>query len=136
MRGMRTARSTHDLRARNDSRSAVGAPARAEEVRHQLSPVNLRAHVAKARTRFDAASNGCNDAMNARLADARRRLGLTAASLDALSPLAVLQRGYAIAQDREGRLLRRQCHVAVGDAVRLRLAKGRLDCRVEGKSDE
>ena len=48
------------------------------------------------------------------------------------SPLAVLQRGYAIAQDKEGRLLREAASVTIGDPVRLRLAKGRLDCRVEG----
>jgi len=96
----------------------------------------MRARVAGARTRFDAASSGCHDAMNARLEDARQRLGLVAASLDALSPLAVLQRGYAIVQDKDGRLLRDGRAVAVGDAVRLRLARGRLDCRVEGKSDE
>ena len=129
--GRRTARSTHELQAAMNLALQI-AQRRADAVRHQLSPANLRAHVANARTRFDAAGSGCNDAMNARLEDARQRLGLAAASLDALSPLAVLQRGYAIAQDKDGRLLRDGASVAVGDAVRLRLARGRLDCRVEG----
>jgi exodeoxyribonuclease VII large subunit len=133
--GMRTARSTHELRSVMSLTLQV-ARRRADGVRHQLSPVNLRAHVAKARTRFDAASSGCNDAMSARLEAARQRLGLAVASLDALSPLAVLQRGYAIALDKNGRLLRDCGTVVIGDAVRLRLARGRLDCRVEGVEGE
>jgi exodeoxyribonuclease VII large subunit len=67
----------------------------------------------------------------ARLDEAKNRVGLAAASLDALSPLAVLQRGYAIAQDKDGRLVREAQAIAPGDFLRVRLAKGRLNCRVE-----
>ena len=51
------------------------------------------------------------------------RAGLDAlrAQLHQLSPLAVLGRGYAIAQDAEGRVIRRATDVAVGDQLRLRL---------------
>jgi exodeoxyribonuclease VII large subunit len=70
-------------------------------------------------------------AARARLEDARRRLGLAAASLDAMSPLAVLARGYALAQDERGRVLRSARGVSAGDAVRVRLSEGSLRCRVE-----
>ena len=53
-----------------------------------------------------------------------------AASLDALSPLAVLHRGYAIAQREDGRLLRDTKDVSVGDSINVRLAKGRLTAEV------
>ncbi|HYG79644.1 MAG TPA: exodeoxyribonuclease VII large subunit, partial [Pyrinomonadaceae bacterium] len=59
------------------------------------------------------------------------RLTAAAASLDALSPLAVLKRGYALAQDRGGKLLRDARAVKAGDPVRLRLAEGVVRCRVE-----
>lgn len=65
------------------------------------------------------------------LQQSRERLGLVAASLDALSPLAVLQRGYAIAQDASGKPLRDAASVSVGDEVTVRLAKGQLNTRVE-----
>ena len=69
--------------------------------------------------------------MEKQLEEARTGLGLAAASLDALSPLAVLQRGYAIAQDEDGKLLRDAKSVSVGDSVKVRLAKGNLATRVE-----
>jgi exodeoxyribonuclease VII large subunit len=73
--------------------------------------------------------------MEATLQEARERLGLAAASLDALSPLAVLQRGYAIAQDASGKPLRDAAVVNPGDGVSVRLAKGRLNTRVETVED-
>ena len=54
-----------------------------------------------------------------------------AAALDALSPLAVLGRGYALAQDERGRVLRSSRGVSEGEGVRVRLAEGALRCRVE-----
>jgi len=91
----------------------------------------VKSSLRNARRRFDAASSACNDAMETSLQAARERLGLAAASLDALSPLAVLQRGYAIAQDASGKPLRDAAAVNAGDQVAVRLAKGKLNTRVE-----
>jgi exodeoxyribonuclease VII large subunit len=84
-----------------------------------------------ARARFDAASSACDGAIETKLQQARERLALAAASLDALSPLGVLQRGYAIAQDASGKLVRDAKSVAPGDELTVRLAKGRLGTRIE-----
>jgi exodeoxyribonuclease VII large subunit len=108
------------------------AQRRSDAVTHKLAPAQLRGRLSSAQARFDAANTACNKAAAAQLEEARQRLGLAAASLDALSPLAVLKRGYAIAQDKDGRLVRAAGEVAPGDALRLRLAQGRLACRVEG----
>ena len=91
----------------------------------------VKSQLRNARRRFDAASTACNSMVETSLQEARERLGLAAASLDALSPLAVLHRGYAIAQDASGKPLRDAAAVAAGDQVSVRLEKGKLNTRVE-----
>lgn len=58
------------------------------------------------------------------------RLAALSAHLQHLAPQAVLARGYAIARDAEGRVLRSVAAVAAGDAVSVELADGRLHTRV------
>ena len=53
------------------------------------------------------------------------------AALDAMSPLKVLGRGYAMARTEEGGILRSSAQVRPGDRIELRLAQGSLGCRVE-----
>ena len=91
----------------------------------------VKSRLTNARARLDAASAACGGAMEVRLQEGRERLGLAAASLDALSPLGVLQRGYAIAQDASGKLVRDVTSVAPGDELSVRLAKGKLGTRIE-----
>ena len=59
----------------------------------------------------------------------RERLGGIAAQLDTLSPLATLQRGYAVASKNQ-QLLASTRQVKVGDAITVRLKEGELDCAV------
>jgi exodeoxyribonuclease VII large subunit len=92
----------------------------------------VKSRLTNARARLDSASASCEEAIEFKLQEGRERLGLAAASLDALSPLGVLQRGYAIAQDASGKPLRDAASVDEGDAVSVRLAKGRLNTRVVG----
>ncbi|HEX9544971.1 MAG TPA: exodeoxyribonuclease VII large subunit [Pyrinomonadaceae bacterium] len=125
-----TSSATHELQTLI-TRMVRNAQSRTNAVTQKLSPARLQTRVVNAQARFETASSGCSAAMEMQLQQARERLGLAAASLDALSPLAVLQRGYAIAQDKSGALLRDAKSVAVGDEVRVRLVKGRLNTRVD-----
>jgi exodeoxyribonuclease VII large subunit len=63
----------------------------------------------------------------------RRRTGLREleARLRALSPLAVLGRGYALVRDEAGKVVRRAASLAPGQAVAVRLQEGSLRARVE-----
>ena len=61
----------------------------------------------------------------------RERFARLAAGLDAMSPLKVLGRGYAIARRDGGALVRSVSDVEAGDQVTLRVADGELGFRVE-----
>lgn len=112
-------------------RRAQAARRRSDSVTRRLSPVRLTGRVSAAHARFIVLRAEHNAAINARLEDGRARLQRAAAALDALSPLAVLKRGYALAEDEQGRLLRDSSQTRIGDRLSLRLAEGRVLCRVE-----
>jgi exodeoxyribonuclease VII large subunit len=65
-------------------------------------------------------------ALNRALERRQQQLAHCGRALHALSPLATLERGYAIVRDGTGRILRDVSAVAVGDAIETRLARGTL----------
>jgi exodeoxyribonuclease VII large subunit len=83
-----------------------------------------RALLARLVSRLEAAEK-------ARTHRSRRAFVEVASKLEALSPLSVLGRGYSLAWSAQGKLLRSSDEVAVGDPLRVDLARGRLHCRVE-----
>lgn len=62
----------------------------------------------------------------------RRRLEHAAGRLQALSPLAVLARGYAVAQKQDGTVIRSAAQVELHEAIEVILAEGALQCEVWG----
>ncbi|MFM7463283.1 MAG: exodeoxyribonuclease VII large subunit [Actinomycetota bacterium] len=66
---------------------------------------------------------------------ARGELAQGAAQLRALSPLAVLERGYAVALTQQGDLIRDINQVSSGDDFRLRLALGEIAATVRGTTE-
>ena len=55
-------------------------------------------------------------------------------ALESLSPLAILDRGYALVFDAGGKLLKDPSTVDVGDSIRARLAHGEIDASVTKKA--
>ncbi|HUF47874.1 MAG TPA: exodeoxyribonuclease VII large subunit [Vicinamibacterales bacterium] len=98
----------------------------------RLEARDVRRVTADLRTRTVRADARLRAAMTARQQSARRRAGELAATLDALSPLAVLARGYAVCwnEARTG-IIRSVAGVAPGAGVRVTLVDGELACRVE-----
>ena len=60
----------------------------------------------------------------------RTRLNRASVGLEALSPLAVLSRGYALVYMANGKLLRSAAETAAGQTIRAHLAHGTLEAEV------
>jgi exodeoxyribonuclease VII large subunit len=63
----------------------------------------------------------------------RRRLEAAALQLEERSPFQLLERGYAIAYDTSGKVLRSPDQVALGDDISVRIARGELSATVRKK---
>jgi exodeoxyribonuclease VII large subunit len=122
------------------SRLALGLRARLEHSRKRFVAAHLRIisfdfrqRIAAFRLRLErrAAELGLR---GERLLRAKReRLERLALQLQERSPLRVLERGYAIATDAAGQVLRSTDSVNLGDAVNIQLHRGRLSTEVRKK---
>ncbi len=80
---------------------------------------------------LDYQSRRLSHGASACLSGQREQLSALAAALDALSPLKVLGRGYAIARKKDGQVMTSVTQTAPGEKFSLRLTDGSLRCRVE-----
>jgi exodeoxyribonuclease VII large subunit len=94
-----------------------------------------RLRLETARHRLERARSGAERAIRQGLDRRRSRLAVIAARLDALSPLSALERGYAIARDTQGRVIRSKEQVVVGASISLRVARGTIEANVTGTRD-
>jgi exodeoxyribonuclease VII large subunit len=102
------------------------AARRAELVSH--SPQALLSGIGR---RLDVMAARLMPALAARVEQSRSRFGGLARALHAFSPLATLERGYAIvALAADGRVIRDAGEAAPGSEIEARLARGRLRARV------
>jgi len=83
------------------------------------------------RLQLDYQSQRMVHSMQRSLDREKRTVAKLAASLDALSPLKVLGRGYSIATDDQGHVISSAAMVQPGDSLDLRMEDGSLKCRVE-----
>lgn len=97
----------------------------------RLIKVDLRQMIARKREIAAGKSNRLQSAVRARLSGWRARFALEVGRINALSPLAILARGYAICRRAQGEILRDAARVAPGDHVAVTLARGEIDCCVE-----
>jgi exodeoxyribonuclease VII large subunit len=90
-----------------------------------------RQALANARERLQAFSTRIDRSLERIMRRAAVRVGAADARINSLSPLAVLDRGYALVLSAEGALIRSTRQLASGDQVTTRLADGSFLSRVE-----
>ncbi|MCC6364735.1 MAG: exodeoxyribonuclease VII large subunit [Bryobacterales bacterium] len=120
-----------DGRARELARAAVATRRkRLNGIEARLRSLDLRLRMAEGRRRLEAASARLEERVRWKVAGALRRLDSLEAHLKQLSPLRVLDRGYAIVQTSDGAVVKEEGQAPTGTALRVRLAKGELAARV------
>jgi exodeoxyribonuclease VII large subunit len=124
------------------SRLALGLRARLEQSRKRLTAAHLRIasfdfrmKIAAFRLRLERCAAELGVRIERLLRNKRDRLEKLSLQLHERSPLRVLERGYAIATDAAGNLLRNAARVALGDTVAIQLHRGRLTTEVRKKDD-
>jgi exodeoxyribonuclease VII large subunit len=96
-------------------------------LRHSVAAIHGRA--VRALTRVSAAP------VQGRLRELRARLGGAAAQLESVSPLAVLNRGYALVRDAAGHAVTSVAGVRPGEPIRIRFADGEVGAHVDRGSE-
>ena len=93
-----------------------------------LSP---RYYIDDRRIQIDRSAERLQSAIQGKLYKNRERYVYLAAALDAMSPLKVLGRGYAIAQDADGAVIKTAADVKTGDRLTIKLQKDEINSIVE-----
>ncbi|MEZ5356381.1 MAG: exodeoxyribonuclease VII large subunit [Bryobacteraceae bacterium] len=107
------------------------AERRWRELTERLGKTDPRVRSAELRRRIEERGTRAERLTMERIARLRLRLERNQASLAALSPVRILERGYSIVLTGEGRVLRDVRETAVGKKLRIRLSRGELEARVD-----
>jgi exodeoxyribonuclease VII large subunit len=135
MRGRHAADLTHGL-ARAMGAISSSRERRLQQLQRQLITFDAGRRLAGIRARLVAGDSRLAGALGHQHHRAEGRFRSAVDRLEALSPLSVLGRGYAVCWNVDRtHAIRDAADVARGDRVRVTLAKGELDCEVRDKRD-
>jgi exodeoxyribonuclease VII large subunit len=99
----------------------------------KIASFDLRSRATLLRQRLERRRDALRAAFDRAFIAKRHRLEKLNLQLEERSPFQLLERGYAIAYDASGKVLRSPDQVAIGDDISVRLARGELDATVRGK---
>ena len=103
---------------------------RLERLRESRVMADPRRYFQEKRLLLDYQSRRLGHGLSASVSGQRERFARLAAALDALSPLKVLGRGYAIAQKKDGSVIASVRDACPGEPFSLRLSDGQVECVV------
>ncbi|MGA2598696.1 MAG: exodeoxyribonuclease VII large subunit [Bryobacteraceae bacterium] len=103
---------------------------RLEALLSRLRRQDLRLRFAETRRRIEAANNALQHRMRMRLTRSHGKLDPLIAHLTQLSPLKILERGYAIVTNEQGQIVKSREQAPIETNVAIRLAQGRLKAEV------
>ncbi|MGI8639647.1 MAG: exodeoxyribonuclease VII large subunit [Pyrinomonadaceae bacterium] len=103
---------------------------RLESLSNRISPLKLASKLNEKKIRLALLNHKQTSAIKDVIDAKDEKLKISMASLDALSPLSVLNRGFSIVENESGEILRDAKRVNVTDKLKIRLASGRLEAEV------
>jgi exodeoxyribonuclease VII large subunit len=103
---------------------------RLAELEARLRRQDVRLRFAQARHRLENARRAIEQCIRLRLTKANGQLAPAVAHLTQLSPLKILDRGYAIVENEAGRVVKSPGDAPVSSDIRIRLAEGKLNALV------
>jgi exodeoxyribonuclease VII large subunit len=127
-----------DLRAPTPSAAAEAAVLDGAALLEVLAAIRprlargLRGQMARRRVRVERLRHDLERRMARSIERRRERLARAAAQVEALSPLATLRRGYAVALTPGGGVLRTAASFREHTSFQLRVVDGRIDCETRG----
>jgi exodeoxyribonuclease VII large subunit len=122
-----------DYRMRGRAQSVAAARRkRLEDLTARLRRQDLRLRMARARQRLQAADTAAAQLIRLRLTRAHGALNPLVAHLTQLSPLKILERGYAIVTNELGVIVKQPVDAPPDSKVDIRIAQGRMAARVLG----
>jgi exodeoxyribonuclease VII large subunit len=104
-----------------------------EQVSAAVRHYDARRVLAGMRRDLAAHATAIISAMQTILLRRRSRIEQIEHQLKALSPVAILERGYALVFDSSGKLVKNSAQVELGEEISARLSRGSLSARVEKK---
>lgn len=133
----------HFLATKVGSRGFAVAEARLRRLSQRVDDLGFRlerlaesrALVSARRRRVEVAESGLERGIQARLTKWQQTFARLTHTLDAISPLRVLDRGYAICLGPDGSVVRSSSAVEIDAAIRVRLRDGALRARVTERED-
>jgi exodeoxyribonuclease VII large subunit len=102
-----------------------------DELSARLRRDHPRARLLERRGQLQKCEGRLEAAMRRAIADRRRRFEGGLGRLDALSPLRVLDRGYALARTPQGHVVKGDGDVVAGDPIQVRVSHAELSCEIK-----
>ena len=117
----------HQLQLQKSQLETLSATLSKHQPSHHINRLNMR---------NQQLSQRLQNAMKHTLESFQQRLQSNGLALHTLSPLQTLSRGYAIAKDSQGAIIRNSNDVKTGDKIITQLGHGQLTCAVEAISND
>lgn len=113
----------------------VNRVSRLNEFRKSAVFSNPECFIERKRERLSEYAENINALMQEKVNDCRAQLALCAAKLDALSPLSVMARGFALVSDENGSLIKSVGMVKIGQKISVRFSDGSVCAVAESKEE-